>query len=141
MTTQARPKKPLPTPTPDNQPFWDALKQHELRIQQCTDCRHYRWLPKPACPNCMSTNAEWAKVSGEGTVWTFTEIHRSGPAFEEDVPFVAAAIELKEQPLKCLMLSWVVDCKPEDVYIGMPVKVKFEDIPDEDMTLYKFVPV
>ena len=54
---------------------------------------------------------------------------------------MAAAIELKESPLKCPMLSWVVDCKPEAVYIGMPVKVKFEDIPDEDMTLYKFVPV
>jgi uncharacterized OB-fold protein len=73
-------------------------------------------------------------------VWTFSVVKRAGPAFEADVPYITAAIELEERPLKCLVLSWVVNCSPEDVRIGMPVRMIFEDIPNEDFTLYKFEP-
>lgn len=140
MTTQVKPLKPLPTPSKDNEPFWEGLKQHEFRLQRCKKCGSYRWLPKPACPKCLSADFEWTKASGEGTVWTFSVVQRAGLAFQDDLPFVAAAIELKERPLKCLVMSWVINCKPEDVRIGMPVKMIFQDIPDENITLYKFVP-
>ncbi len=140
MTTQQKPLKPLPTPSKDNALFWEGLKQREFRIQRCKSCGSYVWLPKPACSNCLSTDMEWVKASGEGTVWTYSTVYRAGPAFTDDIPFITAVIELKERPLKCLVLSWLVNCKPEDVYCGMPVKVIFEDIPNEDITLYKFVP-
>jgi uncharacterized OB-fold protein len=130
----------LPTPSPQNAPFWEGLKQHEFRVQRCSDCSSYRWIPKPGCPGCLSEAYEWVPVSGRGTVWTFSVVNRAGPAFEEDAPYVTAAIELDERPLKCLVLSWVVNCRPEDVRIGMPVRIFFEDIPDEDFTLYKFEP-
>ncbi|MBI4301203.1 MAG: Zn-ribbon domain-containing OB-fold protein [Chloroflexi bacterium] len=140
MTTQQKPLKPLPTPSRENKPFWDGLKQHEFRLQLCKACGSYRWLPKPACPNCLSEDTEWVKASGEGTLWTYSTVYRAGPAFADDIPFITAIVELKEKPLKCLVLSWLVNCKLEDVYVGMPVKVAFEAIPNEDITLYKFVP-
>ncbi|MFC2058726.1 Zn-ribbon domain-containing OB-fold protein [Chloroflexota bacterium] len=140
MATTQKPLKPLPTPSKDNMPFWDGLKQREFRLQRCKNCGCYRWLPKPACPNCLSVDFEWAKASGEGIVWAYSVIHRAIPAFQDDIPLIAAAIELKERPLKCIVLSNIVDCKPDDVRIGMPVRMVFEDIPDEDITLYKFVP-
>ena len=31
-------KKPLPKPTLDTKPYWDAAKRHELVIQRCKDC-------------------------------------------------------------------------------------------------------
>ena len=37
------PAKPLPVITGENQPFWDACKAGELRMQQCTECRHVRY--------------------------------------------------------------------------------------------------
>ncbi len=140
MTTQVKTLKPLPTPSKNNEQFWEGLKQHEFRLQRCKKCGSYRWVPKPACPKCLSTEFEWTKASGEGTVWTFSIVQRAGPAFQDDVPFVAAVIELKERPLKCLVVSWVVNCKPEDVRIGMPVKVTFQDMPEENITQYKFIP-
>ena len=140
MTTEQKPPKPLPTPSRENGPFWEGLKQHEFRLQRCKSCGSYRWLPKPACPNCLSEDMEWVKASGEGTLWTYSIVFRAGPAFVDDSPFITAVIELKEKPLKCLVLSWLINCKPDDVYVGMPVQVTFEDIPDEDITLYKFVP-
>ena len=30
-------KAPLPNPTPDSKPFWQGLKEHQLRIQRCRD--------------------------------------------------------------------------------------------------------
>ena len=140
MTTESKPRKPLATPSKSNVPFWEGLKQREFRIQQCSGCGSYRWLPKPACPKCMSTDYAWVAASGEGVVWTYTTIYRAGPAFQDDIPFTVAAVELKEKPLRCLVMSWIVDCDAEGVYIGMPVKVKFEDIPGEDTTIYKFAP-
>lgn len=140
MITQQKPLKPLPTPSKENEPFWQGLKQRELRIQRCKSCGYYRWLPKAACPNCLSEDFEWVKGSGEGTVWTYTLVQRVAPAFQDDVPLIAAAIELKERPLRCLVLSNVTNCKPEDIRIEMPVRVVFEDVPGEDFTLYKFVP-
>ncbi len=142
MTTeQQQPLKPLPTPTKENAPFWEGLKQREFRLQRCRSCGSYRWLPKPACPSCLSEDTEWVRASGEGTLWTYSTVFRSGSAFNDDRPFITAVVELKEKPLKCLVLSWLVNCRPEDIRIGMPVKVTFEDIRGEDITLYKFVPV
>lgn len=132
--------RPLPTPSQDNESFWEGLKQHEFRIQKCKNCDNFRWLPKPACPNCMSEDFEWIKSSGEGTVWSFSVVHRSLPPFMGDAPFVSAVVELKENPRKCLVLARLADCSPEEVRIGMPVKVVFEDIPDKDITMYKFAP-
>jgi uncharacterized OB-fold protein len=34
-----------------------------------------------------------------------------------------------------------VGCDPDDVRIGMPVQVVFDDIPEHNITLYKFAPV
>jgi len=37
------------------------------------------------------------------------------------------------------LMTNIVDCRPEDLYIGMPVKVVFDDV-TEEVTLPKFKP-
>jgi uncharacterized OB-fold protein len=59
------------------------------------------------------------------------------PPFSEDVPYVVAIIDLDEGPR---MMSNVIDTAPEEVRVGMPVEVVFEDI-TEEITLPKFRPV
>ena len=46
-----------------------------------------------------------------------------GPAFAERAPYVIALIDLAEGPR--LMMN-VINCAPEDVTIGMAVRVTFE---------------
>jgi hypothetical protein len=78
-------------------------------------------------------NAEWVRVSGKGKVFSWTVTARAFyPGFE--VPYAVVIIELDEG---VRMVSNVVDCKPEDLYIGMPVEVVFEDVTKE-ITLPKF---
>jgi len=78
-------------------------------------------------------NTEWVKVSGKGRVYSWTIVTRPvHPAFE--VPYAVVIVELDE---RVRLVSNIVDCKPEDVYIGMPVEVTFEDVTGE-ITLPKF---
>ena len=87
------------------------------------------------CPRCLSTDKEWAPVSGKGIIYTWVNFvyDKSGyPAIK--VPYAVVVVELEEG---LRILSNVVDMKPEDIYIGMPVEAVFEDV-DEELTLVKF---
>ncbi len=129
--------KPLPRPNADTQPFWDACRKHELRFQKCLGCEHVRWPASIICPSCYSRETEWIKVSGKGTVYTFTIYHHAfHPSFKEDIPYVAAIIQLKEGPH---FLSNIVGCDPDTVCCDMPVEVTWEDV-DETFSLPKFKP-
>jgi uncharacterized OB-fold protein len=130
--------KPLPQPNPDTKPFWDACRQHELRFQKCPGCAHVRWPASIICPSCYSRETEWIKASGKGTVYTYIVYHQAfHPAFEEELPYVTAIIELDEGPH---FLSNIVDCDPESVYCDMPVELVWEDV-DQGFSLPKFKPV
>ena len=59
----------LPQPDPETQPYWDAAKNHELRVPKCSDCGLLRWPPQLTCPGCYGENFEWAKMSGRGTLY------------------------------------------------------------------------
>ena len=129
--------KPIPEITLLTEPFWKGLRSRELRIQACTDCSSMRFTPKELCPDCSSLNYVWQKVSGLGTVYSYTTIHGGvGPAFRDDIPFVTVIVELDEGPR---MMSHLINCLPESVQIGMRVSVVFEDA-TEEFTLYRFEP-
>jgi uncharacterized OB-fold protein len=131
--------RPLPAISDVNRPFWDALKDNKFLVPKCADCGDYNWTPYPACRSCLSTNQEWTEVSGRGTVYTFTAVYRGLPTF--DTPHIWAHIELDEKPRAMTVLSNIIECEPEDCYIGMPVKVVYEPIPEHDLVLYKFEPI
>ena len=129
--------KPIPTPSEDSRPYWEATKTHEMKLQQCRACGAFRFPPAEVCPECTSEDYEWKPVSGKGRVFSFVIYHRAyHPGFQEELPYVVAVIELDEGPR---MLSNVIGCKPEEVRCDMPVEVTYEDITDE-MTLPKFRP-
>ena len=63
--------KPLPQPTLISAPFWDGLKAHTVRLQQC-EHGHWLFFPRTHCPTCGSRQLAWHTVSGEGTLYSFT---------------------------------------------------------------------
>jgi hypothetical protein len=128
-------EKPLPRPSEDSAPYWEAAHRGELRMQACIDCGHVRFPPSLLCPRCLSENAEWKRLSGRGTVYSWIVVHQSQhPAFNGDTPYNVAIVELEEGPR---MHSQVVDCPNDEIRIGMPVEVVFDRVNDE-VTLPKF---
>ena len=137
MATEYVPGIPLlhPVVNYDNRGYWEAMRRHELAIQRCKNCGLRVHPPRPMCPRCLATDKEWAPVSGKGIIYTWVNFvyDKSGyPAIK--VPYAVVVVELDEG---VRLLSNVVDMKPEDIYIGMPVEAVFDDV-DEDLTLVKF---
>lgn len=119
-----------------NRHFWTGGEHGELRILRCQACGFYIHPGGPRCPACLATDVAPEAVSGDGTVYTFTVNHQEwNPTYEH--PYVVALVELAEQSGLRLITN-VVGCAPEDVEIGMPVTVEFEQ--DEDVWLPMFRP-
>lgn len=130
-------KKQLPLITSSERPFWEGAKRHELMAYQCQNCRTF-YYPVIHCVSCDKPEMKWVKVSGKGHVYTFVIYHQLyHPAWKEDIPYNVCWIKLDEGPL---LLSNLVQCKNEEIYIGMPVEVIFEDA-TEEVTLPKFKPL
>ncbi len=125
---------PLPTPDEDSQPFWGYCREGELRAQRCTACGRLRYPPRPTCPQCGSTDAEWQQLSGRGRVYTYAISHQAvHPALEGRVPFTTLIVELEEG---LRMTSNLIEGSPP-VEIGTPVEVAFDPVSDE-ITLPRF---
>jgi uncharacterized OB-fold protein len=127
--------KPLPRMQGLSKEFYDWCKQHELRFQRCSGCGVWRHVPREMCARCGSWRWEWVRASGRGTLFSWTvAAHAMHPAFKEQVPYAPAIVEMEEG---VRLLSEVVDCPPDDLQIGMPVEVVFDDVTPE-VTLPKF---
>lgn len=119
----------------DNKGFWDAIWEHRLAFQKCKECGLIVHRPRPMCPRCLSTDREWAPSEGKGRIYTYVEFvyqNASYPGIK--VPYVVAVAEMLEG---VRMISNVIDASAEDIYVGMPVEVVFDDIA-KDLTLPKF---
>jgi uncharacterized OB-fold protein len=127
--------KPLPRATPDSEPYWRHLKEHRLHIQRCSGCGSFRMYPRPMCDRCYSFDAEWVPASGRGTVYSWGVVHQPvHPAWREEFPFAIVEVELEEG---VRLRATMVDVPPEELSIGMPVEIAYDDVTDE-VTLPRF---
>ena len=74
------------------------------------------------------------KVAGTGTVYTYTVVHQQFvPA---DVPYVVVAVDLPEG---IRIVSNLVDADPNQLEIGLPVTLVWEDMGPE-LAMPRFTP-
>jgi uncharacterized OB-fold protein len=131
-------KKPAPQINATTQPFWDAAKKNELRMQKCSDCGHIRFPIGPVCTACLSDKSDWVKLSGRGTVLSHLVFHRAySPAWKEHVPYSVAMVQLAEGPR---MFTDIVDAErryiDEDL-VGRPVEAWFDPV-EGDVVVPRF---
>ncbi len=124
--------KPRPEPTPDSQPFWDALKAHVLVFQHCLQCGQTRHYPRPVCDRCFSMEYEWREASGRGTVYSWTVNHHAfHPGFKADTPYVTLTVDMEEG---VRMQAPLLDAISADLSIDLAVEIDFDDV-SKDLTL------
>ncbi|NQT73109.1 MAG: Zn-ribbon domain-containing OB-fold protein [Chloroflexi bacterium] len=120
----------------DNQGYWDAVKNHKLVLQYCTKCNRFIHPPRPMCPTCRSQDTmEWKESSGKGILYSyvmFTSPKMAYPAYE--LPYAVVLVELEEG---VRIVTNTHEIEPDEVQIGLPVEVMFEDLPD-GQTVYRF---
>jgi uncharacterized OB-fold protein len=118
----------------DSRPYWEGLRQGELRIQRCDSCARAVFYPRAICPHCFAEKLSWIVASGKGTIYAYTIAHQAFGRFAEDVPFVVILVELEEG---VRMLSRLLDAPREQVRVGAEVRVTFEKV-EEELTLPYF---
>lgn len=134
--------KPLPDMRPEGTHFWAGTKEHKLLLPTDADGKPF-WYPRAYSPGTLDP-VGWVQSKGLGSVYTYST-HFIGPskAYKGDPPHIVALIDLDEGPRMMTLLVKDEDgfpsIAPEDVSIGMRVRVVFDDVTDE-ITLPKFTP-
>jgi uncharacterized OB-fold protein len=131
------PRKPVPQPDDLSRPFFEGAARGELMIMRCTACGAYLAPASRLCTECLNESLEWVAASGRGTLFTFAVMHQKyHPGFFGELPYNIAVVELEEGPR---LNSNVVGVANDDLQVGMPLRVTFEEA-GEGVTLPKFRP-
>lgn len=125
--------RPRPLITRDNAFFWEGVATGELRIQRCRGCGTLRHPPRPMCGHCRSLEWDTVVSSGRGQVFSYA-IHHHPPLPGFALPHPIVVVELEEG---VRLVSSTVGIAPEELRIGLPVRVVFEQV-EEDLVLPLF---
>lgn len=138
MSNAPKPTRPLPQPDSyvPTVPFWEAARQGRLVLQYCCDSQQFQHYPRPVSRYTGRRNLEWRPVSGNGVVYAHTLMRVPMRGFEDRVPYIVVIVELQE---RVRLLANLVNCRPEDVRIGMPVRLSWERL-SEDINYPNFEP-
>ena len=124
---------------------WRGFRErYGLVGSKCEHCGRYFFPPRLICPSCRRLGkTREHRFSGKGIIHTFTVIRAAPAGFEIYAPYIMAIVDLEEG---ARVVSQVVDCRPDEVDIGMPVEACFRKIREENksgLILYgfKFRPV
>lgn len=115
MTARAS-QTPRVRRTPDNAPMLDAWAEGRLLIQRCSGCGTEFFYPRAVCPSCRSDDIAWQENGGEGTIVSFSLVHKGLPqVFLPQAPIVLAEIRLDSG---ATMIARVASSRQTEVAIG-----------------------
>ncbi len=122
------PDYPLPDlEDPVMRPFWEGARQGKLLLQRERRTHRLHWPPKPLY--WQEAPLEWFEASGKGRVFSYVIAYEPFlPAFQHLLPLPLAIVETEEG---ARLVTYLVRCRPEDVYFGMPVQVVFKRLTSE----------
>jgi len=106
-------------------PWWDATRERRLLLQACGGCGGVQHPPGAVCRACGAPPGGWIEAGGDGTIDTFTVVHRAPAGFT--APYVVARVRLAEGPI---VLCGVVGCAPEAVACDLPVRLAWRPLGD-----------
>jgi len=119
----------IPIPDRDSAPYWAALAEGRVEIQQCLDCGHWTWPPRPICSNCQSENLSWEPAKGTGQVHSWITTHNVySAAFAKLVPYTTVLVRLDEQTDILIPGRLVSDVELRQ---GLKVRVRTEALTDQ----------
>ena len=125
--------KVIPVADEISKPFWDAVNEKRLVLQNCAACDKLQYPPRETCAACGSAEQlGWKEVEGKGHISTNIVIedgrlNRRMP----DQPYVLALITLDQDP-SINFYSNLPGIPPYEVPVGAAVEVIYEEVaPDQ----------
>src|SRR5262249_58136583 len=104
-------------------PWGAGRRKGRLRIRRCKACGAHHYDPRTFCPECWSDSVEWVEASGGATLYPHSTVYNNDlPPFNEQVPYVAAVVDLEEGPR---MMTRISGATADELTIGMPLEATF----------------
>ena len=106
------------------------LNEEKLMGSHCKACDTHYVPPRSICTNCYKSDMEWIEMKGKGRLAAFTCINIPPPfmiaqGYNRKNPYCTGVVELEEGTKVDARIEGV-DCgKPEEIKVGMPLKVKY----------------
>ncbi|MGY6501762.1 MAG: Zn-ribbon domain-containing OB-fold protein [Acidimicrobiales bacterium] len=117
-----------PPESEHGRPFWDATRDERLLIPHSTETDRPFWFPREVAPDTLGTDIDWREASGHGVVYAVSVQHKAGPGRDPDEgPYAVALVDLPEG---VRLMTNVVGCDPDDVTVGMAVRVAWHELSD-----------
>ena len=130
--------RPKPVIDNWNRPFWEACGKEFLLLQRCTATVKCFFPPAPVSPFTGRPDWEWIKASGVGELWSYVVFHQGYfDGMKDELPYPVAMVKLAEGPF---LLTNLLDLTPDQVKIGMKLRVRFGEGP-ENLVLPQFGPM
>jgi uncharacterized OB-fold protein len=101
-----------------------ANDRRELSLPWCGQCARHHWYPKVVCPHCQGAGWTWKPVSGEATLFTWTQVMHS---FDTDyeVPFTVVIVQPIEAPEVRIVSNLAEGADAARLTAGMRMHVQF----------------
>ncbi len=121
--------KIIPVADELSKPFWDAVNEKRLVLQNCAACDKLQYPPRETCAKCGSgEQLGWKEVEGKGHISTNIVIedgrlNRRMP----DQPYNLALITLDQDP-SINFYSNLPGIPPYEVPVGSAVEVIYEEV-------------
>lgn len=122
-------------------------QRYRLVGKRCQGCGTIFFPPRLICLECGQRKMEDIKLSGNGTILTYTVIARGGGPTEFDDlqnmtgDYAVALVALQEGPRVVGQMAY---CEPRDLKIGQKVKAVFRVLYEQEGVIrysYKFQPI
>ena len=127
--------RPLPQLRDWNRAYWTSGEAGVLRFQHCTACDRLQHPATPVCRTCGSDALDVRDVSGRGVVQSHTTTQQRWSADDEH-PYVVAVVAVEEDR-RVRLTTNIVGCAPDEVRVGLPVRVIFEQADDVWLPLFE----
>ena len=112
--------------------FWrESQSRYNMIGRKCGNCQKVYFPPRDICPKCRRASMgkmEKLKLSGKGTVVSYSVVHEGLPAFQMQIPYTMAIIELEEGTR---ITGQIVDCCDGKVTIGSKVETVFRKLGED----------
>jgi uncharacterized OB-fold protein len=112
--------------------FWEKLKEGEIYATKCKKCGRVYYPPQADCPECLTSEIEWFKLSDEATLETYTQVQARPQGFEQHEPYIIA-IATTADGVK--IAGRLENVKLEDVKVGMKLKTGTRILEDGYVTI------
>jgi len=105
-------------------------ERYRLIGSKCETCGTYYFPRRQICPKCRRKGKLVdTKLSGNGKIVTYTQIHVPPTGFEDQVPYVMIMAKMEEG---VNITGQLVDANFKDVHIGDRVEQTFRVIQSDD---------